>query len=175
MSFEIERKKRAILISSSRDLSDARKRLSDRIRTTFNDLRIEIEIFLWEEETKNGTLLGAGTPVQRQIDQMLSGRLSMTLVMFGERIGEPLRGDPPDETATILREWRRFGLRHPWPDDPKKQWTLLRQGCFPLTGTVYELLVGLKIAQENPDFALFIGYVADREVTTTIEPGKRNC
>ncbi|QDU97187.1 ankyrin repeat domain-containing protein [Lignipirellula cremea] len=157
-----------VLISSSSDLQSERWRIKSYLNSGFLMRGANYRSLLWEEETEGGQLLSAKSPVQLQIDELTSGRVHATVVMFAERIGFPLRGEPPTHAAAILEEWRSAGLHHPWPEDPAEAAELLDAGKFPLTGTVYELLVAR--SKEHPG-ELFIGYVADRDVAprTTLD------
>lgn len=148
-----------ILISSSYDVREARLVLSEAIRDMVRAREASLRPFLYEEETDNGERFGNDRPVQLQIDEMLAGRIALTIVMFGERIGEPMRGEPPDAARRLVDEWDQHGLCHPWPAEADAQAQALAEGKFPLTGTVYELLTALS---ELKDMAM-IGYVADRE------------
>jgi len=161
-----------ILISSSRDLAIPRLDIQKKIRKLAYDHRIEVDPFLWEEETKDGLKLGHGTPVQIQINEMLSNNLAMTVVMFGERIGAPLIGKLPEVPAGMLEYWKGLGLTHPWPKDVSKRQSLLDQGRFPLTGTVYELLIALGLdSDDEENRRLFVGYVADMPIESETELG----
>jgi len=158
-----------ILISSSSDLRDARRNLETSLRMGLRDMSLRITPYLWEEETENGRTIDPGTPIQKQINAMLAHRVKTTIVMFGERIGEPLSGKPPEGTTELIAAWEQHGLRHPWPDSPDERRVALEAGCFPLTGTTYELLVALKLnADENrahgERLTLRIGYVADKAI-----------
>lgn len=164
MTYDTPSGKRLVLVSSSGDLSGARKHLSDKLRARFNDLQIRLDSFLWEEATDYGAMVTSSNPIQRQIDEMLSAGLTMTLAMFGERLGEPIKGELPDGANNLLKDWEPLGLTHPWPEAPEERWAELERGRFPLTGTVYEVLVALKIARDNPGFVVLIGYAADRDI-----------
>ncbi len=151
-----------VLISSSSDLKTERFELENLLSLGFQAHGSHYRPLLWEEETDGGRRLSSKDAVQRQIDELLAGRVQMTIVMFGERIGFPLRGDMPDKGLTVLEEWGPDGLTHPWPDEPKAAVELLDSGKFPLTGTTYELLVA---RDRNTPGGLFVGYVANRNVT----------
>lgn len=167
------RKQPLILISSSSDLKNARGKLGLDLRRNLRDMSLQINPYLWEDETEDGRTIQPGTPIQKQINAMLGDRVQMTIVMFGERIGEPLSGEPVDGTEELLAMWKRYGLLHPWPEDPAERWAKLDAGHFPLTGTVYELLVALALNKDSGSDAgpekkaqlnLKVGYVADRPV-----------
>lgn len=151
-----------VLISSPSDLESERFELSNYLKLGFQAHGSYYRPLLWEEETDRGRSINSKDPVQRQIDELLAGRVQMTIVMLGERIGSPLRGDLPDKARAVLEEWGPDGLTHPWPDEPEAATRLLDSGKFPLTGTVYELLVARE--KETPG-GFFLGYVANRNVT----------
>src|ERR1044072_4579109 len=132
-----------VLISSPSDLESERFELSNYLKLGFQAHGSYYRPLLWEEETDRGRRISSKDAVQRQIDELLAGRVQMTIVMLGERIGSPLRGDLPDKAQEVLQEWGPDGLTHPWPDadEPEAATKLLNSGKFPLTGTVYELLV----------------------------------
>lgn len=154
-----------VLISSPSDLKSERFELSNRLSLSFQAHGSYYRPLLWEEETDGGRCISSKDAVQRQIDELLAGRVQMTIVMFGERIGFPLQGDLPDKAQAVLAEWRTDGLTHPWPDEPDAATKLLDSGKFPLTGTVYELLVA---RDKNTSGGLFVGYVANRNVTPAL-------
>lgn len=169
----MNRKQPLILISSSSDLQDARAALGLALRRDLRDMSLRINPFLWEDETEDGRTIQPGTPIQKQINEMLGNRVQMTIVMFGERIGEPLSGKPVEGTAELLEMWKTFGLCHPWPEDAADRSKALSEGRFPLTGTVYELLVALSLnADHDADdkrrkdalLNLRVGYVADKVI-----------
>lgn len=160
-----------ILVSSSSDLRNAREKLSIGLRQVLRDLSLRINPYLWEDETDSGRTMEPGTPIQKQINAMLGDRVQLTIVMFGERIGEPLSGEPVEGTAELLARWEALGLRHPWPEHPAERRAALDAGQFPLTGTVYELLVALSLnawggrgqaAADRGGLSLLVGYAADR-------------
>nr|VFJ66925.1 MAG: hypothetical protein BECKFW1821B_GA0114236_11238 [Candidatus Kentron sp. FW] len=151
-----------VLISSPSDLETERFELSNHLSLGFQAHGSYYRSLLWEEETDGGRRISSKDAVQRQIDELLAGRVQMTIVMLGERIGSPLRGDLPDQALAVLEEWGPDGLIHPWPDEPEAATNLLDSGKFPLTGTVYELLVA---RDKNTPGDFFVGYVADRNVT----------
>ena len=153
-----------VLISSPSDLETERFDLSNYLSLGFQAHGSYYRPLLWEEETDRGRRISSKDAVQRQIDELLAGRVQMTIVMLGERIGSPLRGDLPDKAQKVLEEWGPDGLTHPWPDadEPEAATELLDSGKFPLTGTVYELLVA---RDKNTPGEFYVGYVADRNVT----------
>ncbi|HEX7330752.1 MAG TPA: ankyrin repeat domain-containing protein [Pyrinomonadaceae bacterium] len=151
-----------VLISSPSDLESERFELSNYLKLGFQAYGSYYRPLLWEEETDGGRRVSSKDAVQRQIDELLAGRVQMTIVMLGERIGSPLRGDLPDKAQAVLEEWGPDGLTHPWPDEPEAATKLLDSGKFPLTGTVYELLVA---RDKNTPGGFFVGYVANRHVT----------
>ena len=150
-----------ILISSSGDLKTLRGAIEQELRA--NLVGLSPGIFRWEVITEDGLWIEPGSPIQQQIDHLMGEDVTATIVMFGERVGEPLLGDPLEKTAGILDAWKAHGLRHPWPESEEERSRLLDDGCFPLTGTVYELLVALEQNKEHGK-PLFIGYIADQYI-----------
>ncbi|WP_298843595.1 hypothetical protein [uncultured Roseobacter sp.] len=152
----------AVLISSSNDVNTAREMLDARISRIATNLRIEVESFLWKESTRDGLSLRSSETIQNQINELLDGRIELTFVMFGERIGQSLGLNPPPDAAGILEEWEAYGLTHPWPDDQADRKAALDAGKFPLTGTVYEMFVALGVERRDRKLRLKVGYVADK-------------
>jgi hypothetical protein len=109
--------------------------------------------------------------IQNQINEILDGRTELTFVMFGERIGKPFGQAPPDDAAALLDEWVSHGLTHPWPDDPAEEQAALDEGKFPLTGTVYEMLVAFGVERRERKLRLKVGYVADGQVRANTKVG----
>ncbi|MGB0371624.1 MAG: ATP-binding protein [Opitutales bacterium] len=151
-----------VLVSSSNDLSESRGELAYLLRESAQSIGYPVIPYLWEEKTKGGTTLNVWATAQRQIDDKIRGRVVLTVVMFGERIGMPLQGELPDEAESLMKEWGSFGLTHPWPQDPRERDSLLDRGKFPLTGTVYELLVGLRQIEGT---RTLVGYVANKSIS----------
>ena len=168
----MKRKKPLILISSSGDLKGARAKLGANLRSQMRDMSLQINPYLWEDETEDGRTIQPGTPIQKQINAMLGERVQLAIVMFGERIGEPLSGDPVEGTRKLLKRWAALGLRHPWPEDTARRAEALEQGHFPLTGTVYELLIALSLNRDDGSnglqLGLKLGYVANRDIVATL-------
>lgn len=168
-----------ILVSSSIDLELCSTRLAASLGDWARARGAEIELFHWKEQTANGMLISAHHPVQVQIEAIMQGRITCTLVMFGERIGVPLKGQLPVLAQRLLEEWAADGLAHPWPEDPVQEDAWLSMGRFPLTGTVYELLAAQLSAIQAHDKVgrsgtvtctaqiVHVAYLADRKV----EPG----
>lgn len=151
-----------ILISSSRDLRQERFELDNRLKLGLQAHGSLHRTLLWEEATEDGRSLSSKETVQRQIDELLAGQVQLTIVMFGECIGFPLRGELPINASAILEVWKPHGLVHPWPDKQEEKLKLLNSGNFPLTGTVYELLVA---REKLTPGELIVGFVADCDIT----------
>ena len=161
----------AILVSSSRDIQTARELLSARISRISSDLRMDVASFIWKESTNNGLSLRSTETIQNQINELLDGRIELTFVMFGERIGESLGIKPPADAQLIIEEWSELGLMHPWPTTLKEIQSALLKGCFPLTGTVYELFVAMGMERRDRKLRLKVGYVADGPVVQSTTLG----
>ena len=127
--------------------------------------------FIWKESTNNGLSLRSTETIQNQINELLDSRIELTFVMFGERIGESLGIKPPADAQLIIEEWSELGLMHPWPTTLKEIQSALLKGCFPLTGTVYELFVAMGMERRDRKLRLKVGYVADGPVVQSTTLG----
>ncbi|MDJ0824576.1 MAG: hypothetical protein QNJ16_03635 [Rhodobacter sp.] len=161
----------AILISSPSDVQTARETLASRISRVASNLRIDIEGFRWRESASDGLEYRSSETIQNQINEILDGRTELTFVMFGEKIGHPFGQTPPEDAASLLEEWEPLGLTYPWPDEPEAIDAALEAGSFPLTGTVYEMLVAFGVERRDRKLRLKVGYVADVQVRADTELG----
>ncbi len=147
------------------------ERLTRWLKTVGRDR--DIQPYLWEEETEEGLKLSDRMKIQQQIIDTMSAEVPFTICIFGERCGVPLQDDLPPEWLHRLDSWRatedRPGLVHPWPESKEKQARLLRNGCFPLTGTVFELISACAMPEDDDN--LIIGYAASGYVGDADEPG----
>ncbi|MCB2077677.1 MAG: ankyrin repeat domain-containing protein [Novosphingobium sp.] len=162
-----------IFISSSGDLAELREGIDAELMVWLRENQLEDVLwpYRWEKDTGKGDLLNDREPVQPQLFDPASDLAPFTICMFGERCGVPLSDKLPDEWKERVEAFREPGqfqntLVHPWPDDPDKQSAFLTLGCFPLTGTVFELLSALA----NEGANLITGYVADRDVDAFSNP-----
>lgn len=136
----------SIFVSSSSDLADLRQRISDELTGWLRENGFDhiVAPYCWEADKENGRLLSDRVDVQLQLPDPASSDVPLTLCLFGERCGSPLRGEIPrhwhDRLAPWLAEPGGPGLVHPWPETRDAQTEALNQGAFPLTGTVFELL-----------------------------------
>lgn len=160
-----------VLISSPSDVQTAREILASRIARIASNLRVELEGWRWRESTSHGMEYRSSETIQNQINEILDGRTELTFVMFGERIGKPFGQTPPDDAAALLDEWVSHGLTHPWPEDQAEEQAALSEGKFPLTGTVYEMLVAFGVERRERKLRLKVGYVADGQVRANTKIG----
>lgn len=155
-----------VFVSSSSDLAEVRISLWTDLKTWLSQTGIDdmMAPYLWEQETEKGRLLRDRMPVQQQLPDPGEEGVPFTICLFGERCGVPLQDELPVEWEQRIAPWRGTpGLAHPWPRDSTRQQTLLDNGCFPLTGTVFELLSALSAGDEDHN-NLVLGYVAPRDV-----------
>lgn len=160
------------LISSPSDVQTAREMLAAQISRVSSSLRIDINCFRWRESASDGLEYRSSETIQNQINEILDGQIELTFVMFGEKIGHPFGQTPPEDAANLLNEWEPLGLTHPWPADPGDIDAALEAGRFPLTGTVYEMLVAFGVERRERKLRLKVGYVADTQVRPDTELGK---
>jgi len=85
------------------------------------------------------------------------------ICLLGERIGFPLQDFDPS-TIPDWETWsdakRRYRAVYPWPAEREEQLRLIKEGGFPLSGTVFEALDALGAGRN-----IHIAYFADRPVT----------
>ncbi|SAL40958.1 nSTAND1 domain-containing NTPase [Caballeronia telluris] len=158
--------KSVVFVSSSSDLAEVRVSLWTDLKTWLSQCGIDdmMAPYLWDRETEKGRLLRDRMPVQQQLPDPGEEGVPFTICLFGERCGVPLQDKLPVEWEQRIAPWRGTpGLAHPWPRESTRQQTLLDDGCFPLTGTVFELLSALSVGGEEHD-NLVLGYVAPRDV-----------
>ena len=162
-----------VFFSSSADLADIRKSFDVMYRTWKNgrgqSQQFDVEPFLWEkDEVLEG--LDAREPVQGQLPRTDSEEVVLTVGMFGERCGVPLAAE--SELGRYFTCWTkgRFRLLHPWPISTDAEKKALSDGCFPLTGTIFEQLCAIDAVTPGSGRSLpFIGYVANCHVSTDSE------
>lgn len=136
----------SIFISSSGDLADLRKGLSEDLRGWLeeNGFAHIVKPYLWEEDKENGRLLSDRQGIQNQLPDPASYDVPLTICLFGERCGSRLSDELDPLVDRRFDSWRSKGdgpgLLHPWPNDLKAQDQALARGQYPLTGTVYELI-----------------------------------
>lgn len=128
-----------IFVSSSMDLGEERMVIMDVIRDLASDARTPdvFEPVLWERAREDGMLaLQAGSPFQSQITPLLE-RSAVVIVLFGERLGLPLRDRDALPTGLELEAPIVLATSPPQP------------GQVPLTGTVCELLYARQLQRQR--------------------------
>ena len=125
--------------------------------------------YRWEDESLDGKMLSDREPIQPQLLDPHSERVSLTVCMFGERCGLPLGGRLEQGWEERIDGWRSSadapGILHPWPEHQEGQDAALQRGDFPLTGTVFELLS----AHLRGNGAVVMGFVASHDLDDAIE------
>jgi len=166
--------KAAIFVSSSADLSDARRALADELSNWIqrNGIDDVVAPYLWEEQTDNGRMVSERLPIQQQLRDPYADDVPFTICLFAERCGVPLKGEMPAEWLVRIESWRAGadgrGLIHPWPETTEEQDVVLDKGGFPLTGTVFELISAH--AQDDQLDNLITGYIANGHVSEKTGP-----
>ncbi|CAN5440892.1 hypothetical protein BH10ACI4_BH10ACI4_28270 [soil metagenome] len=152
-----------IWLSSSHDVRQLRLSACAMLEGLLNRLAPErgINAFDWERYVSEFPMdqrLNRQQNLPRPADPNCVG----AVVLLGERIGKPLVGYDASVIAN-LDMWMHgpYRLVTEWPDavDVDAQKKLVEEGCFPLTGTVFEALDAL--GAEKP---VHIAYLADRPV-----------
>lgn len=139
---------RMIFLSSSSDLLDIREETKQRLDVWLGQVGLagDYRVYRWETETDNGLTLSQRLDLQSQLPDPASEEVALTLCLFGERCGVPLKISTLSASALErVAAWERpdkSGRRLilDWPADPADQQKALDSGGFPLTGTVYELI-----------------------------------
>lgn len=153
-----------VFLSSSSDVRQLRQRACDMLDGLLNRLVPEkrIEAFDWERYAAQVPMdqrLNRQQNLPRPADPNCVG----AVVLLGERIGEPLVEYDVSVIANV-NTWMQgpYRLVTEWPraTDMAEQLELVRKGCFPLTGTVFEALDALGAGKP-----VHIAYLADRPVS----------
>ena len=155
---------RLVFLSSSGDLAETRKHF-DREFGRWNSLLGQTELqsktYLWEmdEVLKD---LDDREPIQGQLTRTDGDEVLLTVGLFGERCGVPLADGVRLGRDFATWTMGSFRLLHPWPAGVEASETALNDGCYPLTGTIFEQLCAIDAAMADPDRSKpFIGYVAN--------------
>lgn len=101
--------------------------------------------------------------MQENLSRPSDPRCVGVICLLGERIGFPLM-DFDTSTVPNWQVWsdttRRYRVVYPWPPNKEEQLKLVKEGGFPLSGTVFEVLDALGSGRN-----VHIAYFADRPVT----------
>ena len=97
---------------------------------------------------------------QKNIPRPSDPKCQGVIVIMGERLGLPLEdGLNLNELLTNINEWtepnHKYKLQYPWPkDDHDLAEQYVKEGKFPLTGTVFEFLDAFSSPKNNALFML---------------------
>ncbi|WP_417267413.1 MULTISPECIES: ankyrin repeat domain-containing protein [Celeribacter] len=178
MRFDTELFGSYVFVSSSNDLHATRDRVARDLDSwsTSKGMLDVVRTFRWEEDAEKEHGLLNWRDIQSQLPDPGGEDVAFTLGLFGERCGWPLpasffEGCSP---AEMFPRWiaRTYRPLYPWPDDPDEVKAALAEGCFPLTGTVYEVLRAIEAARAGGTGLadVLVAYIADADVTRTTEP-----
>lgn len=140
-----------LFLASSGDISNKRIEAYKILSAYFErkSANIPIGVFEWETCTADApfdTRMTMQGNLPRPSDEFCIGVIGL----FGERIGHAMP-NPEAELIDRLNPWKDdslpFRLVIDWPIDWGKQKELVQNGCFPLTGPVYEVLEGLAVGK----------------------------
>src|SRR5690554_1636415 len=134
-----------IFIACSQDLKLLREEIESMIRSVAFNLasRLNINPYSWDIEI-NDNGFDQTKSMQKNLPRPSDPKCLGIVCLMGERIGHPLENDFDLQIIEDIASWTNpghpFRLVHPWPDDSEKQKELLKEGCYPLTGTVFEFI-----------------------------------
>jgi ankyrin repeat protein len=157
-----------IFVSSSGDLRASRNSIRDQLDEWLRGHGVDDRMapYLWEDDVENTAMLTSRVFIQESLPDPAYRSVGLTICLFGERCGLPLPAKLPSNWEERITSWRAgedgSGLVHPWPIERDEQATILRQGGFPLTGTVFEMISAFSSEDSADD--IIIGYVASRPV-----------
>ena len=164
-----------VFVSSSGDLATLRQRVSDALDEWLRENGFDhlMAPYLWEKDSEGAKLLSDRVSIQEQLPDPASGKVPLTICLFGERCGQPLQDELPAHWNDRLARWKAEtddpGILHPWPDKIEAQSNALDRGAFPLTGTVFEFFAA---HDQDPDADnLVVAYTASRFVADSTNLG----
>lgn len=157
-----------IFIAGSQDVQYVRERCEQEIRKALDDLAVHkaVRPFSWDLE-KYVDGMDQRLSMQHGLPKPSDEHCLGVICLIGERIGYPLQSTFRLDIIPEIEVWtvpdHRYRLLHPWPDDSAEQEARLDEGCYPLTGTVFEFLEAR--GSRKP---IWLGVLAER----TISPGE---
>ncbi|HYG10517.1 MAG TPA: ankyrin repeat domain-containing protein [Pyrinomonadaceae bacterium] len=153
-----------LFLASSSDMRHVRLEAQAMLDGLLNRLVTERQIKPYEWETCTAeNPFDQRLNMQENLSRPSDPKCVGVICLFGERIGFPLQ----DFDTSTIPDWdtwsdpkRRFRVVHPWPVKEEEQLEHVREGGFPLSGTVFEALDALGAGRN-----IHIAYFADRAVT----------
>lgn len=134
-----------IFIAGSQDIKPLRSEVEWAIKNTLHRLKpgSELKPYSWDIETSD-TGFDQTKSMQKQLPRPSNDKCKGVICLMAERIGHPLEDDFNLHLIPDIEDWtnpgHKYRLKHPWPDDLKKQKRLIEDGYYPLTGTVFEII-----------------------------------
>lgn len=152
-----------IFIAGSQDVQSVREACENEIRLVIDEFAFDsfARPFSYDLEIDDDGM-DQSRSMQQNFPKPSDEHCLGVICIIGERIGHPLPSTFSQDFVPGIESWtrpdHRYRLLHPWPDDPEIQRTRLDEGCYPLTGTVFEFLEAR--GSRNP---VWLGVLADRE------------
>ena len=155
-----------VFIAGSSDVLEVRHLAMDTINRTLRDTGKTGEIDVFSEVVDTGPEgLDQKRAMQKNLPRPSDPRCRGIFAFIGERIGLPLGDEFDLDLIADVQGWvepgHRFKLCHPWPDDSSERMKRLSEGCYPLTGTVFEILDALG-TKNKP---IYLGLLADEPIS----------
>lgn len=154
-----------IFIAGSQDIQSVRECCEREIRRALDDLASNsfVKPYSWDLETGEDGM-DQRRSMQQNIPKPSDEHCLGVICLIGERIGHPLPGSLRLEGIPEAKTWaepdHRYRLLHPWPDNLEEQQKRLDEGCYPLTGTVFEFLEAR--GSRKP---VWLGVLAERAIS----------
>jgi ankyrin repeat protein len=157
-----------IFIAGSQDVLGLRADVEWAIKSVIHQLAPsrEFRAYSWDIELADSGF-DQTKSMQKSIPRPSDPNCVGVLCLMAERIGHPFADESAHNLIHNIEAWTKPGhqyrLHHPWPTDRDTQKQLVKEGCYPLTGTVFEFIDAystLKI----PSTPLWFSVIADRPI-----------
>lgn len=157
-----------IFIAGSQDVLGLRADVEWAIKSVIHQLAPsrEFRAYSWDIELADSGF-DQTKSMQKSIPRPSDPNCVGVLCLMAERIGHPFADESAHKLIHNIEAWtnpsHQYRLHHPWPADRDEQKRLVKEGCYPLTGTVFEFIDAystLKI----PSTPLWFSVIADRPI-----------
>ena len=157
-----------IFIAGSQDVLGLRADVEWAIKSVIHQLAPSTEFrpYSWDIELADSGF-DQTKSMQKSIPRPSDPLCVGVLCLMAERIGYPFADEKAHNLIHNIEDWTnpklKYRLLHPWPTDPDKQKWEVEQGCYPLTGTVFEFIDAYSTLKV-PKTPLWFSVIADKPI-----------
>lgn len=157
-----------IFIAGSQDVLGLRADVEWAIKSVIHQLAPsrEFRAYSWDIELADSGF-DQTKSMQKSIPRPSDPNCVGVLCLMAERIGHPFADESAHKLIHNIEAWTKPGhqyrLHHPWPTDRDTQKQLVKEGCYPLTGTVFEFIDAYSTLKK-PSTPLWFSVIADRPI-----------